>query len=123
PPPRIAHRAVAGLTAGDARHEEATAVAGALVDGDDLDCRHPADIGQRQFCRPVDLTLDLDREFVGIDIERQTGEMIAYEKRIVRGDHTLVEYRERGFQLRRPAGNADHRPLLRVFDDRPLAIV
>ena len=58
-----------------------------------------------------------------IDIERQAGEMVAHEKRIVRGDRALVEYRERGFELRRPAGKSDHRPLLRVFDDRPLAIV
>ncbi len=36
-PARAAHRAIAELAAGDARIEEAAAVAGALVDGDELD--------------------------------------------------------------------------------------
>ena len=35
-PARVAHGAVAELAAGDARLEEAAAVAGALIDGDDL---------------------------------------------------------------------------------------
>ena len=35
-PARIAHRAVAQLAAGDPRREEAAAVAGALIDGDEL---------------------------------------------------------------------------------------
>ena len=43
-PARVAHGAVAELAAGDARLEEAAAVAGALIDGDDLGRLELADV-------------------------------------------------------------------------------
>ena len=60
---------------------------------------------------------------VGIDIERHIRQMIAHEKRIVRRDRAVIEDGKRRLQLRRPAGQADHRPLLRISYQRPFAIV
>jgi hypothetical protein len=94
-----------------------------LIDGDDLDRRKFLDLFQRQFERPIDLSLDLQRECIGIDVERHVSQVIADEKCVVRRDDALIEDRERRLQLRRPAGQPDHRPLLRVFDQRPFAIV
>jgi len=49
--PRSAHCpcAVAELAAGDARTEEAAAVAGTLIDRDEFDGLHLLDVLQRQF--------------------------------------------------------------------------
>jgi hypothetical protein len=82
------------------------------------------ELGELELQRLVDLALDLDRPGVGIDVpERDVGEVIAHEERVVRGDGAVVEDRERGFELRRPLRQADHRALLRVSHQRPLAIV
>ena len=56
-PARIAHRAIAELPAGDARIEEAAAVAGALIDGDEFDRLQLPDVLERERLRPVDLAL------------------------------------------------------------------
>src|ERR1700682_3028275 len=49
--------------------------------------------------------------------------MIAHEKSVVRRDWTVVEDGKWRLQLRRPAGQADHRALLRIFHQRPFAVV
>ncbi|MGY3105636.1 hypothetical protein ACVWW7_002263 [Bradyrhizobium sp. LM6.9] len=72
--------------------------------------------------RLVDLALDLERELVGVEIVGQVGKVIAHEERVVRRDRAIVEHRERRLELRRPGGQADHRPLLRIFHQRPFAI-
>lgn len=72
--------AVAELAAGHARLEEAAAVAGALVDRDDLTGLHLADVAQRQFEGTVDLALDLERELVRVEIVGEAGEVIAHEE-------------------------------------------
>ena len=59
----------------------------------------------------------------GIDVVGHVGEMVADEERVVRRDRAVVEDRERGLELRRPLGQADHRALLRVSHQRPFAIV
>src|SRR5438876_3395461 len=61
-PARIAHRAVAQLTAGDARIEKSAAVAGALVDGDQLNGGQLSYVLQGQPERTIDLPLDLECE-------------------------------------------------------------
>jgi len=75
------------------------------------------------FQRAIDLALDLEGELVWIDVERDAGEVIAHEERVVRRDRPVVENAERRLDLRRPAGQADHRTLLRVFHQRPFAVV
>ena len=122
-PARTSHGAVAELAAGDAWGEEAAAVAGALIDGDELGRLQLADILQRQGQRLVDLALYLQRELVGVDVERDAGEVIAHEERVVRRDRAIVEDGEGRLELRRPTGQADHRPLLRIGHDGPFAIV
>src|SRR6266851_312371 len=49
--------------------------------------------------------------------------MIADEKGIVRRNGAIVEDGKWRLELRRPAGLADHRPLLRIFHQRPFAVV
>src|SRR5882672_5499142 len=49
--------------------------------------------------------------------------MVADEKGVVRRDDILIEDREWRFQLWRSARQADHRTLLRIFDERPLPVV
>jgi hypothetical protein len=66
--------------------------------------------------------LDLDGEFVGIDLERNVGQMIAHEERIIRRDDVLIEHRKRRFQLWGALCESDHRTLLRIFDNGPLAV-
>ena len=75
------------------------------------------------FVRLVDLALDLDGERVGIDVERDAGEVIAHEERVIRRDGAFVEHRERRLELGRTAGQPDHRALLRILDERPLAVL
>src|SRR5438045_3980792 len=70
----------------------------------------------------IDLAFDLHREFVRIDIERHLREMIADEKSIVGRNRALVKNGKRRLELRRPAGQADQRSLLRIFHQRPLAV-
>jgi hypothetical protein len=57
------------------------------------------------------------------DVERHVRQMIADEKGVVRRDRSVVEDVERGLELRRPAGQADHRTLLRILHQRPFAVV
>src|SRR5437899_7243551 len=49
--------------------------------------------------------------------------MIADEKSTVRRNRAIVEDGKWRFELRRPAGLADHRQLLRIFHQRPFAVV
>ena len=88
----------------------------------DLDGVKLLELLQRELHGFVDLALDFDGERVGIDIERYAGEVIAHEEGVIRRDDAFVEYRERRLELRRPAGEPDHRALLRIFDQRPLAV-
>ena len=74
-------------------------------------------------CGRSTLPFTVDREFVGIDVERHAGKMIAHEERVVRRDRAVVEDRERRLQLGRAAGQPDHQALLRIFHQGPLAIV
>jgi hypothetical protein len=48
--------------------------------------------------------------------------MVANEERVVWRDKTLVEHRERRFELRRTRGEPDERSLLRVNDEFALAV-
>jgi hypothetical protein len=121
-PARVAHRAVAELAARDARLEEPAAVARALVDRDDLGRRHRPELGERQRQRLCDLAADLEPEAVRIDLLRDAGEVVADEERVAGRDRSLVEHAERRLELRRALGEPDHRPLLRVLDQRPLAV-
>ena len=121
-PARVAHRAVAQLSAGDARSDKSAAVARALVHSHELHGVKLLELLQRELHGFVDLALDLDGERVGIDIERYAGEVIAHEEGVIRRDGAFVEYRERRLELGRPAGEPDHRALLRIFDQRPLAV-
>src|SRR3954452_653240 len=122
-PARVAHGAVAQLPACDARIEESPAVAGALVDRHDLDCRHLLEVRQRKFRRPIDLALDLEREGGGIDVQGDVSQMIADEEGVVGRDDVCVKDGKRRLELRRPARQADHRALLRIFDKRPITVV
>ncbi len=122
-PARIAHRAVAQLAAGDSGIGKSAAVARALIDGDEFDRPELPDLLQRQFQRSIDLALDLQGEFIRIDIERHISQVIADEKSIVRRDRTVVEDGKGRLELRRPAGQADHRALLRIFHQRTFAVV
>ncbi len=122
-PARIAHRAVAQLAAGDPRIGKSAAVARALVDGNELHRGKLSQFLQRQRQRTVDLAFDRKAKLVGINIERQIRQMIADEKSVVRRDRAVVEDRERRFELRRTAGEADHRALLRIFYQRAFAVV
>jgi hypothetical protein len=111
------------MAAGDPGIGKSAAVARALIDGHQFDRLELPDILQRQFQRTIDLALDLEGEFIRIDIERHAGQMIADEKGIVRRDRAVIEDRKWHLKLRRPAGQADHRPLLRIFHQRPFAVV
>ena len=121
-PARIAHGAVARLAAGHARVEEATTVARALVDRNDLDRGQPLDVGEAELQGLLDLALDLDGVGVGIDLGRDAGKMVTHEEGVVGCDDAVVEHRERRLELRRPAGQPDHRPLLRIGDQGALAV-
>ena len=114
---------LAQLTAGDARIGKSAAIAGALIDGDEFNRGKPSYVLQRQFQRTIDLALDLEREFIRIDVERHIRQMVADEKSIVRRNRAIVEDGKWRLQLRRPAGQADHRALLRIFHQRPFAVV
>jgi len=122
-PARIAHRAIAQLAAGDARIEKSAAIARALIDRDELDRGKLLDFLQRQLERTIDLALDLQREFIRVDVERYIRQMIANEKSIVRRNYAVVENGKRRLELRRPAGQADHRTLLRILHQRPFAVI
>src|SRR6266481_5076725 len=122
-PARIAHRAVGQLTAGHAWIGKAAAVARALIDGDELDRGKLPYFLQRQLDWAVDFALDLQRELIRIDVERHIRQMIADEKSVVRRNRAVIENRKWRLELRRPAGQADHRALLGIFHQRPFAVV
>ena len=122
-PARIAHRAITQLTAGDARLEKATAVSRALIDGNEFDRPELPDFLERQFQRMADLAFDFQGELVRIDVERHPRQVIANKERIVGRDRPVVENGEGRLELRRPAGQADHRALLRISHQRPFAVV
>jgi hypothetical protein len=111
------------LPAGDTRRDKSAAVPRALVHRHGLDRVELFEFLQREFRGLVDLALDLDRERVGIDVERDAGEVIAHEERVIRRDGAFVEHRERRLELGRTAGQPDHRALLRILDERPLAVL
>src|SRR5882757_2469274 len=71
----------------------------------------------------ADLALDLQRELVGIEVERKISQMIADVKSIVRRNRAVVEDGKWRLELRRPAGLADQQPLLWIFHQRPFAVV
>jgi hypothetical protein len=122
-PARVAHGAIAQLTAGDPWIEKSAAVARALIDRDQFDRGQLADVLQGEAERTIDLALDRQREFVRIDGVGDAGQMIAHEKSIIRCDRAVVEHGEWRLELRRPAGQADHRAFLRIFYQRPFAVV
>jgi len=122
-PARIAHRAIAELTAGHPRVEEAAAVARTLVDRDEFDRRQLPDLPQRQLELAIDLALDCKHKLIRIEIVGNVGEVVADEKGVVRRDRAFIENRERRLKLRRAAGQADHRPLLRISHERALAVI
>lgn len=72
--------------------KKAATISRTLIDRDKLVRGHLLDVGERQLHRLVDLTLDIDRELVRIDIERHVGEMVTHEEGIVRRDDVLVEH-------------------------------
>jgi hypothetical protein len=111
------------LPACDTRRDKSAAVPRALVHRHGLDRVELFEILQREFRGLVDLALDLDGERVGIDVERDAGEVIAHEERVIRRDGAFVEHRERRLELGRTAGQPDHRALLRILDERPLAVL
>jgi hypothetical protein len=117
-PFRVAHRTVGELSAGDARLEESAAVPRALVDRVVLDRIHFLQIGDRKRQRCRDPALDGYPVGVGIDARRNTGQVIADEKRVVWRDYAFVEHVERRLELRRPFGDDDQRSLLRILDKR-----
>ena len=123
-PARIAHRAVAELAAGDARIEEAAAVARALVDRDDLDgLELRPQLGHADRERLAHrIAADLDDVLVAIDRGRQAGVVIAHEERVVGRDHAFVEDFERRLELRWPRGQHDQRSLLRKRDEIAMAV-
>ena len=115
-PARVAHRAVGELPAGDARLEQAAAVARALVDRDHLDrLELRAQLGHRQLERLARrVAADLDDVLVAVDRGRDAGVVIAHEERVVGRDEAVVEDLERRLELRRTRGQHDQRPLLGV---------
>jgi hypothetical protein len=122
-PARIAHRAMAELPARNARRDKAAAVARALVDRDNLaDGKIAAQTFERQLQRGFHMSTNRQAKGPRVDLGRQAGEMIAHEKRVIGREQSVVEHAERGFQLRRAAGQQDHRPLLRKLHQASFAI-
>jgi hypothetical protein len=107
----------------DARVEKAAAVARTLVDRDDLHRGHLAQVVQRQFERRVDDARYPQPVGARIDRGRDAAPVIAHEECVVRRDRPLAEDGERRLQLRRPAGQQQHRPLLREGDQLALAVL
>src|SRR5215467_16158464 len=83
----IAHGAVAPLAAEHARREAATAVAGALIDGDDLGRRELGlELVQRKLQRPIHATVDLEPPRAQVHAGGNGKHVIAHEEGVVRGD-------------------------------------
>ena len=121
-PARVAHQAVPRLAAGDARLEKSATVARTLIDSDQFDLGHRLEVGERKLQRTVDLALDLQRERIGIDRQRNVGKVVAHEKCVIRRDDALVEHREWRLELRRPRRQPKQLALLRVLHERPFAV-
>ena len=68
------------------------------------------------------MTFHRHPEGLGIDGKRNTREMVADEKSVVRREDALIENVEGRLELRRPAGLEDERALLWILDQRTFAI-
>ena len=94
------------------------------VDRDDLSQRGgTTELLERQLERTIDLAGDPQTIAARIDRQRQPAPVIADEERIVRRQQALIEYGERRFELRRPAGKHDQRPFLREGDQLAGAVL
>jgi hypothetical protein len=105
--------------------EEPSAVAGILVDGDQLDGR---ELGV-QFCHrqraglACRVAADLDGVLVAIDRGRDAGVVVPHEERIVGRDGATVEDFEWRLELRWPRGRHDQRAFLGVGDEPTATVV
>src|ERR1019366_4540868 len=61
-------------------------------------------------------------EGLGVDIQRQLGEVVAHEESVVGRQYALIEYGERSLELGRACRQTDQRTLLRVFHERTIPV-
>jgi hypothetical protein len=93
-----------------------------LIDSHELHRRHLLDVGKRQLCGFIQLPLDLDRELVGINVQRHVAQMITHENASF-GVMTFSLNTSNGVSsCWRAAREPDHQTLLRIFDDGSLAV-
>jgi len=122
-PAGIAHRTVGELRAEHAWRRKSATVTRALIHRHHFDgLRERLQLIERQAERTLDQTLHREAVRVRVDDRREVGQVIAHEECIVRSDRTLVEHRERRFQMRRTRVHADQRALARVTHQRARAV-
>src|SRR6267378_2458960 len=109
--------AVLPLAAWDARLEEATRIAGALIDGDDGDWLElRSKVVHAQLQRLPDVTADVEAKCAKIHRSRDPFQVPPNEEGFVRRK-VLSKVVERGLQLWRPVGEQDHLCLFRESNE------
>ena len=123
-PTGVAHRTVARLAAGNARLKEPATVARTLVDRDDFDLlEFRFQFGEGKLGGLAESAFDFEPERFGVDRRRRNNrEMVTHEVGVVGSEDALVENGKGSLELRRAAGVADERALLRVSDERTFAV-